>query len=50
MFLQNKFIRQEGDAAFFCPREEGRLEKREVVTGRACGLLTQILGGLTEED
>jgi len=52
MFLQNMFIRQEGGRSFvFVRGEEGRLEKREVVTGRSLwGSFTQILGGLTEED
>ena len=52
MFLNNMFIRREGGRSFvFVMGEDGRLEKREIVTGRSLwGSYTQVLDGLSQEE
>ena len=52
MFLNNMFIRREGGQSFVFVRDgSGKLEKREIVTGRSLwGSYTQILGGLGREE
>lgn len=52
LFLNNMFIRREGGQSFIFVRDaSGRLEKREIPTGRSLwGSYTQILGDLSPED
>ena len=52
VFLDNMFIlRQNGRSFIYVKGADGRLEEREVSTGRSLwGSYTQILGGITPED
>jgi HlyD family secretion protein len=50
-YMQSPFILSEGGKNFAYVRgEDGRLEKREVVTGKRADYYWQILGGLTMDD
>ena len=50
-YMQSPFILTEGGKNYAYVRgEDGRLEKREVVTGRRADYYWQILGGLTMDD
>lgn len=52
LFLNNMFIRREGGKSFvYAQGAEGRLEQREIATGRSLwGSYTQVMDGLTEAD
>lgn len=52
LFLSNMFIRREGGRSFvYVQGEDGRLEQREIATGRSLwGSYTQVLDGLAETD
>jgi len=52
IYLQNPFLRTEqGKSYVYVLGKEGKLEKRDVVTGKSLyGSYTEILSGITEED